>query len=78
MTEVRLDNGGRVAIAIPIEISMALADGHANTDRSDANTGVLAIAGTAREPSAAAINKSFLMVSSFVIPNKPLLLARVP
>jgi thioredoxin reductase (NADPH) len=33
-----LDDGGTVAIAVPIVIAMALADGHAYTDRSDANT----------------------------------------
>lgn len=33
-----LDDGGTVAIAVPIVIAVALADGHACTNRSDANT----------------------------------------
>ena len=33
-----LDDGSTVAITVSIVIAMAVADGHADTDRSDANT----------------------------------------
>jgi hypothetical protein len=65
-----LDDGGTVD-RVPIVIAMALADGRTYTDRSDANTDLFCYRRMAREPTAAAINESFLWCPPSVSKNKP-------
>ncbi len=59
------DDGGTVAIAISIVIAMALADGHADTDRSDANTDLPGHRKNGERADRSGVNNSFLMVSPF-------------